>query len=274
MSALLNPREMQRPGQGIVREAAPTTDHAEYPKHMVHPGFQPGTADEEIKLPGGMLQYHGGKSIRHPPVLVYDANQEAYEASQGYVVLVKSDPEAFRRAVASAQPMAENYQPVEFPKWSHGKEVKNADEEREWLYELGLDQDGHPVIEGSATEVHEQLRLGSSEPAGEPALDTEVNTREVFPATEGDEIAALEARLAALKAKKVEPIVKLVPPAEPVVMQETVTQVKTGELLVAIDQAAADQDAAAMQATRAERARKMREGKARKKAEREAAKAG
>ena len=83
------PRTMQRPGQGIVRDGGPATQHSEYPKHMVHPGFQPGTGDQEVKVPDPQtgkpwrIAYVGGKSIRFPPVLAMDADQEAFHESQG-----------------------------------------------------------------------------------------------------------------------------------------------------------------------------------------------
>lgn len=213
------------PGQNVVTPPPPNTNFQEYPKHMVHPGFSPGRADKEIKVVDengratGQLVYTGGESVRYPPVLVFDASQEAYHASQGYRSVGKSDPAAFARAVASASPVNLDYKPIEYPKWCHGKQVLDANEEREWLHHLGIDKDGNPVVEATAEDVTEQLAI-SSEPAGEPALNAEANTLEVWAGptelkntiallnepTEEDEIAALEARLAALKAKKAAPV--------------------------------------------------------------------
>lgn len=185
MSAMLDQRTMQRPGEGIVREVAPTTTHAEFPKHMVHPGFQAGAAGEEIKLlrangqPSGSVICTPGKSVRYPPVLVFDADQEELHVSLGYSPIGRSDPAAFARAVAESAPVSETHVPVEYPKWINGRTVHSAEEEAE--------------------------ALGHAEPAGEPAVETEVNalagvtTDDVAVVAIGDEIAALEAKLAALR---------------------------------------------------------------------------
>lgn len=195
------------PGQNVAVPTPPTSSFNEFPKHMVHPGFTPGRGDKEIKLldengsPTGKVYYTGGQSVRFPPVLVFDASQQAQHEADGYTAIGKSDPAAFARAVASAMPAQLDYKPIEYPKWCHGKQVVNADEEREWLRELKINADGSPLIEGQFEDVTEQLRL-TSEAGGEPALSTEIATLEVFPATEDVEIMWLETRLAELKAKQ------------------------------------------------------------------------
>ena len=135
-------RTMQRPGEGIVRPNGAGPQHSEYPKHMVHPAFQPGKPDREVKVidpetgqPTWKLAYVGGTSIRFPPVLVMDANQEEYHASQGYVSIGKSDPAAFAKAVRAAAPTAEVHKPEQYPKWlaSLNRSVNSAEEEAELL---------------------------------------------------------------------------------------------------------------------------------------------
>ena len=164
---LENQRTLLRPGQGIVRPNGPATQHSEYPKHMVHPGFQPGKPDREVKVidpetgtPSWKVAYTGGKAIRFPPVLVRDEDQEAYHASQGYVSIGKSDPAAFARAVAAAAPTAETHEPAQYPKWiaALGRSVDNAEQEAE---ALGLPAPERPV---------------GSEDAGAPSLTAEVKT--------------------------------------------------------------------------------------------------
>lgn len=227
------------PGQNVVVPPPPPQNFVEYPKMMTHPGFAPGVADKEIKVldengnPTGRVAYRGGRSVRYPPVLVMTADQEAQHASEGYCNSVSCDPAAFARAVASAAPAVLDYKPIQYPKWCHGKQVLDANEENEWLEELGIDADGKPVIKAKG---NEQLAIGTSEAPGEPALSAEANTLQVWPQaaildieSEVDEIAALEAKLAALKAKKAteqEPVVTLNPEAvpEPLVMKEPTTE--------------------------------------------------
>jgi len=271
-------REMLVPGQGIVRDRGPTKEYSEFPKHMTHPGFQPGTGDKEHKVmdengnPTGRVYYSGGRSIRFPPVLVHTEAQEEYHASQGYVTIGKSDAAAFARAVATAVPVPEEHKPIEYPKWSHGKMVNNADEEAEHLRDLGIDALGRP--------------LASSEPPGDPVVNAEANTLEVWPAvsgaaaqppvaTEEEEIAALEARLAALKAARA-PIVSMNQTTEPIVMKQPALQASAPtDVIEQITQAAAklavEMNTADKDALRAERAAKIKEGKERAKAARETA---
>lgn len=198
------------PGEGRYSEPAPTSEFSKFPMHMVHPGFSPGTVGEEIKSPHGFSYHVGGTAIRFPPVLVWTEDQEQQHAAQGYVSIGKSDPAAFARAVAEARPIEPDHKPEPYPKWVGGKVANNAEEEARIL--------GVPVA--------------SSEPAeAAPSIDTEVNTLEVWPkqapglgggASAEDEIAALEARLAALRASRAEPIVTLNEDAitEPLVMKE------------------------------------------------------
>lgn len=213
-------RTMEVPGAGIVRDGGPTTQHSEYPKHMRHPGYQRGTPDKEIKVvdetgrPTGQLRYAGGTSIRLPPVLVLNESQEEFHKSQGYETVGKSDPAAFARLVADAEPVQDNYKPIEYPKWSHGKLVRDAAEEADHLAALGIDKMGRPV----------ESETMSEPVTGEPALETEANTLEVWPAVQGaaagaestspkerepweEEIVALKAKIAALEAEKAPPVV-------------------------------------------------------------------
>lgn len=149
---------MNQPGMGIVREPIPMTAHVEFPKHMRHPGFQPGTPDEEVKLPGGKLAYAGGKSIRFPDVLVHGREQEEYHESLGYRSIGQSDPAAFARAVQAASPQAEVHQPVQYPKWVNGKIAHSIEDEAEIL--------GTPIPETPAPVVvktADQLRIETLE---------------------------------------------------------------------------------------------------------------
>lgn len=247
-------RTLLMPGQGIVKEPLPVSDHTEYPKHMIHPGYQPASVGTEVRSPHGFTYFIGGTAIRFPPVLVMDADQEARHAADGYVSIGKSDPAAFARAVAASAPPVTDYKPDEYPKWVNGRVVNSAEEEAELL--------GLPMP--AAT---------SEAPATAPEVDTEVNSLEVQPApmpglggdaSEEDEIAALEAKLAALKAKKAAPIVTLNEKAidEPLVMKETVTQANTPA-----DVGVALSEEKPREMTRGE---KIKLGMARKKAERAA----
>lgn len=191
-AAIQQPRTMQRPGQGIVNPAGPTAVHSEYPKHMAHPGYQPGSVGDEVKSPHGFSYHVGGTSIRFPPVLVHDEDQEEYHKSQGYVSIGKSDPAAFARAVASAAPTAEIHEPDPYPKWiaALNRSVGSAEEEAE---ALGLSNEGAP----RTLLAPEMPSTSSEEPGAEPALSAEVNTLEVWP----DKPSADTARIDALESK-------------------------------------------------------------------------
>lgn len=185
-------RTMQRPGEGIVHATQPTQEHQEYPKHMRHPGFAPAEIGQKVKFGDpegpGFTYNQGGKPARYPPVLVHHATDEEHHKSLGYVVVGKSSAEAFLKAVQSNAPPIENHVAVEYPKWVNGKLVHSAEEEAKLT--------GQPMP-------------GSSEAASDaPAVNTEVNTpvpagsRVEQPISDDDEIAALEARLASIRAKK------------------------------------------------------------------------
>lgn len=194
-------REMLQPGEGIVRDPGPQKQHEEFPRYMTHPAYRRGKPDQEIKVLNESGQevgkrYMGGESIRFPPVLARTLADRDFHLSQGYVDNGKSDAAAFSRLVADAEPVQENYKPLEYPKYCFGKIVNDAAEEEARLIELNVNPDGSP-------------RQSSSEaPAAEPEVNAEVNTLEVFPAAqieapaEEDEITALEARLVELRAKK------------------------------------------------------------------------
>lgn len=202
-------REMLQPGEGIVRDPGPQKQHEEFPRYMTHPAYRRGKPDKEYKVLNESGQeigkrYMGGESIRFPPVLARSLADRDFHLSQGYVDNGKSDAAAFSRLVADAEPVQENYKPLEYPKYCFGKIVNDAAEEEARLIELNVNPDGSPREAGSET------------PAAEPAIDAEVNTLDVFPGaqiaavaalagdpeSEEDEIAVLEAKLAVLKAKK------------------------------------------------------------------------
>lgn len=171
-------RTLLQPGQGIVRDAGPATNHSEYPKHMVHPGYRPGKAAKEVKLndeagnPGWKVAYVGGEAIRFPPVLVMDEKQEEFHKSQGYVSVGKSDPAAFARAVAAAAPPVETHVPEEYPKWivALGRSVNNAEEEAEALRVIAETQ---TITADSPRKVPEPFPppQPSREPSDNPRLD-------------------------------------------------------------------------------------------------------
>lgn len=176
-------RTMQRPGQGIVRPNGATTQHSEYPKHMAHPGFQPGKVGSEVKSPHGFSYHVGGEAIRFPPVLVQNEDQEEYHKSQGYVSIGKSDPAAFARAVQAAAPQAEHHEPDQYPKWiaALGRAVASAEEEAELL---GLPPPAPPA--------------SSEEPSATPALSTEVATLLDRPDIAAQRITTLEGKVDAI----------------------------------------------------------------------------
>lgn len=122
-------RIMIRGHEAIVHDEPPTQTHNEYPLHMVHPGFQPATVGEEVTHPSGRFKYHvGGTSIRFPPVLVLNADQRAYQESQGYVVQGKSNPDAFARAMQSLS-TSPTQERIEYPKWVGGVLCNSPEEE-------------------------------------------------------------------------------------------------------------------------------------------------
>jgi hypothetical protein len=216
-------RTMEIPGAGIMRDGGPATQHEEFPRYMTHPGYRRGKPDKEIKVFNEAGQevgkrYMGGESIRFPPVLARTAAQRDYHLSQGYEDNGKSDAAAFHRLVAEAQPVQENYIPIEYPKFVFGKIVDNAEEAEARLIELNINADGSP----------REAAPAPSEPSVVEDIIADLAAETIEePDGEEDEIAALEAKLAALKAKKAEPVVTLNEAAltEPLVMKEPVTDV-------------------------------------------------
>lgn len=191
------------PGEGRTREPNPVAEHNEYPKHMVHPGFKPGVVGQKVVSEHGFSYHVGGEAIRFAPVLVTDESQEAYHASQGYQSIGKSDPAAFARAVAAAQPVSATYVAQEYPKWVGGVLVKDAEEEAEQAGGKPKEASSEPLID-------------------EPATNADG-------ASEEDEIAALEAKLAALKAKIGTPVThdEAVAHLKDVISEETVQEIVT-----------------------------------------------
>lgn len=274
-------RTMEVPGAGIVRDAGPTTQHSEYPKHMRHPAYRRGKPDKEIKVtdengqPTGRLVYMGGESIRLPPVLVLNEAQEEYHKSQGYETVGKSDPAAFARLVADAEPVAENYKPIEFPKWSHGKLVQDAAEEADHLAALGIDKHGIPLGAKADKPLDELIAALPVDVKHQMAVEGIAHqVMQEAREDEEDEIAALEARLAALKAKKAAPVVEArIKEALGPTCTEVIEEVgKIHEERIFKEQA----DAVAVEkaAKKAAHGERIKAGIARKKAEREAAAAG
>lgn len=196
MPELINQRTMLRPGEGIVPPGQPTQQHQEYPKHMRHPGFAPAEVGDKVKFGDpdgpGFVYHRGGKPARYPPVLVRGRDDEEYHLSQGYETIGSCTPEAFARLVQSTAPPIENHVAVEYPKWVGGKLVKSAEEEA--------------ALTGKT--------MSPDAASAEPALNVEMNALEgvttdhvdrVAARAADEEIAALEAKLAALKAKKAAP---------------------------------------------------------------------
>ena len=110
------------------KQEASVPTHSEYPKHMRHPSFQPGTVGKEVVSPNGVRHNVGGSPIKFPPVLVHNPDDEEFYAAKGYVVQGQSDAAAFANAYATAEPMSD-YKPQQYPKWVNGRLVENEDEE-------------------------------------------------------------------------------------------------------------------------------------------------
>lgn len=210
-------RTLKRPGAGIIRDDDPSDQHSEYPKHMVHPGYQPGKVGTEVKSPHGFSYFVGGESIRFPPVLVMDADQEEYHASQGYVSAGKSDPAAFARAIQAATPQAETHVPDEYPKWiaALNRSVDSAEEEAE---ALGL----MPPAAAVTTETAEM----TPEAADVSREAADVTTATAAPSTDSNRVDALEQEVKRLDGKVdtilssvnvlADLVKKMVAPSEPV----------------------------------------------------------
>jgi hypothetical protein len=155
----------------IDRGEAPAPEFVEFPKMMTHPAFEPARPAEEVKLPGGSIQFVGGTNIRFPPMLVQNQDQQDYYEAQGYVSQGKSDAAAFARAQTQA-PAPANYVPQEYPKWVGGKIVNDAEEEAQALAarreQLGLKGDGvrsdltPPTTESPAETTTESVTGGES----------------------------------------------------------------------------------------------------------------
>lgn len=278
-------RTMEQPGAGIVRDAGPNKQHEEYPRYMTHPAFRPGKPDKEIKVFNDAGQevgkrYMGGESIRFAPVMARTAAQRDEHLAAGYQDNGKTDAAAFQRLVASAEPVRENYVPIEYPKYVFGKIVDNAEQAEAWLIEMNINADGSPreaAPKSSEPSVLDDLACA-------PALDTEANTLEVWPAVPGaaagsevaseeDEIAALEAKLAALKAKKSVPQHQILATTfgegnEPAPRQQPEPDVTPAPTAEYVAQRIAIMDAAAIKAEKnAARVAKIKATMARKKAE-------
>lgn len=193
---------------------ANAADFSDYPKHMHHPGFQPGVADTEYKIlkadgsPSGMVTYSGGKPIRYPPVLVHTPDQEEQHAAMGYVSVGKSDPAAFARAVAGTMPVTSDYKPVEYPKWIDGPngKVLVQDVEQERLI-LSLD-----VLDDPQEAVALAVSLGVFPNVREP----EPSAAEIENAALKEQLAEMRAMLEQLTAPKVDVPVEPEPAKEAV----------------------------------------------------------
>lgn len=246
---MIEQRTLLTPGKGIVRADGPTTEHEEYPKHMVHRGYQPGFVGTKIESPHGFSYYQGGTPIRFPPVLVMTKDQEEYHASQGYESIGKSDPAAFAKAVAEAAPLVGEYKPEEYPKWVNGKTVNSAEEEAKLR---------GPTLTDTGVSYQEAVAWLANQGAPPPVAELEAKSDQL-------RIAELEAELAALKAGKSEDaIVSLVRAPEPLVMKLPTLDTYDTDSVLADDiakQVAEELSQPTDDMTAAERARKAKSDK-------------
>lgn len=200
-------RVMIRGHEAIIRDDPPTQTHNEYPKHMVHPGFQPGGIGAEITSPHGFKYHAPGTSIRFPPVLVMNADQEEYQASQGYRVQGKSDPAAFARAVREMPVPVQDR--IEYPKWVGGVLCNSLEEE-------------------VAAAEKRRSQLGIVPAPTEEAAEYEDDETDLPEPKTADQlrIEALEAQLAETNANMAKLLALLQPPAtastEPAALSEDV----------------------------------------------------
>jgi len=102
---------------------------------MTHPMAQ--AARTESVQNGTITDTHTVQNARFLPVLVYNEDQEAIHAAQGYEPQGHSDPSAFARMVTIATNSDPNYEPQEYPKWVGARIANNADEERTIRMEMG-----------------------------------------------------------------------------------------------------------------------------------------
>lgn len=185
MPELIQQRTMQRPGEGIVPNGQPTKQFQEYPKVMRHDGEAPATMGQKIKFGDpegpGFVHVRGGLPARYQPVLVYGPDDEEHHKSLGYKTIEgKSSEAAFRRLVQEAAPRMETHVAQEYPKWVNGKLVNSSEEEADLV---GKAPPAPQIVAAPA--------------AGVPAPG------HIPPAVSADdEIATLEARIAALKERK------------------------------------------------------------------------
>ena len=192
----------------IIRGAPPMLEHNEYPKHMVHPAFEPATLGTEVKSQSGYSHWVGGTAIRLAPVLVHTEDQEAYYAAKGYVSQGKSDPDAFTRAHAAGTKAMSGYAPQEYPKWAGGVLVNNREEEDAALgarrQQLGL----QPLADATPAAI----RINDAAPesvitpndATQAAMITINEADWVAERTNAGERSAVQARIAALEASLAE----------------------------------------------------------------------
>jgi hypothetical protein len=194
-------RTLQQPGQGIVHETEPVTRHVEYPKHMIHPGYQPASKGVEIKSPHGFSYWKGGTAQRFPPVLVNDENQEEFYVSQGYQSIGKSDARAFLAAVNVAEPIGEAYTASEYPKWipALNRAVASPEEEAD---ALGLSMSEMAAVAASAPPSLAAEIVPNIAPSG--VAPSDVTPSNVVPMpriTAPGRLEQVEAGLAALDTK-------------------------------------------------------------------------
>lgn len=164
----------------IVRNGARIPEFNEYPKIMTHPAFTLGEPAQEVKHPGGRIEFVGGSAVRFPPVTVNTPDDEEWYAAKGYVSQGKSDSKAFAQAVAAAAAAKtpNGYVPQEFPKWAGGVLVNDAEEEAAALLKRRA-----------------QLGLAADKPADEPIEAAP----DIAPkSTDQSEIAALKVQIAAM----------------------------------------------------------------------------
>lgn len=174
----------------IIRDTKPEPEFNEYPKHMMHPAYTPGSVGQEVRGPGGFSYFVGGTPVRFPPVLVKNADDEAWYAAKGYVSQGKSDAAAFARAAQNAPAANTGYVPQQYPKWAGGVLVNDAEEEAEALAarrtQLGLKGTG---IDGA--DEAEAAAQAEAEPPALPAPE--------MPPAAAERISVLEAQLADMR---------------------------------------------------------------------------
>ncbi len=99
-------------------------EYQRFPLWMHHPHEQPAVLSDDYGGPQGTRPALGygapaGRARRFPPVMVQNAEQEAYHASQGY------EPGQSSKAAFEKAPLPSGYQQQEYPKIVNGLVVQD-----------------------------------------------------------------------------------------------------------------------------------------------------